>query len=149
MCTIVFPGTVSVSLGMWQLVQWRHSTCRWCQQSLTVGWAVVLIVFLPHPWCRSFFTLCAKPQANGINMRKHNFVSAIVTLGCTTEHTHPLVGCLRRAIDSSKKSQIKTHLQTGKRNPAPPQSNVKRLATWKQKLSKELREAQTKFMRKK
>lgn len=39
-------------------------------------WAVILIVFLPQPCCLSFFTLCAKPQANGISMRKtHNSIS--------------------------------------------------------------------------
>lgn len=40
------------------------------------------------------------------------FVKSSVTLGCTPERTHPLVGCLKRAIDSSKQNQIKTsHLQ--------------------------------------
>lgn len=53
------------------------------------------------------------------------------------EHTHPPVGRLKRAIDSSKKSQIKTRLQTvgrKKKKTAPPQSNVKRLATWKREV---------------
>lgn len=52
------------------------------------------------------------------------------------EHTHPPVGRLKRAIDSSKKSQIKTRLQTvgREKKTAPPQSNVKRLATWKREV---------------
>ena len=49
------------------------------------------------------------------------------------EHTHPLVRCIKRAIDSSKQNQIKTHLQTvkkkGEKKTAPAQSNVNRLAT--------------------
>lgn len=111
----------------------------------------------------TFFTLSVnfnlKCHANVINIKKilnwnMPFVSTSVTVGCTPEHSHSLVGCLKRAIDSSKQNQIKTsHLQTTKKKEkekkAPPQSNVKRLSTWKQKLSKELQEVLTKFMKKK
>lgn len=73
----------------------------------------------------TFFTLSVnfnlKCHANVINIKKilnwnMPFVSTSVTVGCTPEHSHSLVGCLKRAIDSSKQNQIKTsHLQTTKK----------------------------------
>lgn len=81
------------------------------------------------------------------NVLYQNMAFVKVTVGCTQERTRPLVGCLKRALHSSKQNQIKTSdLQTVEKKAAPAQSNVKWLATWKQKLSKELWEALTKFM---
>lgn len=74
-------------------------------------------------------------KANGINMKRCCIrLWHLSKLLSPREHTHPPVGCLKRAIDSSKKSQIKTSTNCGGKKTAPPQSNVKRLATWKQEV---------------
>lgn len=66
------------------------------------------------------------------------------------EHTHPPVGRLKRAIDSSKKSQIKTRLQTVGRKKKQLLHKVmsRGLPHESEKLSKELWERKMKFRKK-
>lgn len=65
------------------------------------------------------------------------------------EHTHPPVGRLKRAIDSSKKSQIKTSTNCGGKKQLLHKVMSRGLPHESKKLSKELWERKMKFSRKK
>lgn len=89
-----------------------------------------------------FLRLCGGThvgKANGINMKRCCIrLWHLPKLLSPGEHTHPPVGRLKRAIDSSKKSQIKTHLQTVGKKQLLHKVMSRGLPHESEKLSKEL-----------